>query len=384
MGVASFLSRRRRALAPGAAVILMHWAVLGWLSGQVRPHIPARDDEPVTVVAQLLAEAPRPAAAPSAPKPPAPAPRRARAAAPTPASPLEAASGARPQAPAATGAEAGPAGDASAGADAGQGVAQRGATDAPADVESARQTVTVGAPSAPAAPDTRSYKVDLPPAADIRFDVARLDADGTHRSGEALLSWRLDGDSYRIRVEAGIGAVFTRANLLALDSEGGIDASGFAPVTMTEKRRGRAPTATHFNRRDGTITFSATQHASPLAGGAQDKASLPLQLAAIARGDPGQLSGNLDIQVGEDRDASVYRFIVLGQEQLDTRLGRIAAWHLARPPRPGSYDARLDIWLAAGHNWYPVRIRNLEASGAVTTQTVNNIVMTNTGSRHAK
>jgi hypothetical protein len=265
-------------------------------------------------------------------------------------------------------------------AGAGQGVALRGAADAPADVQSAQQAEAASAPATPAAPEARSYKAEVPPPADITMDVARTDADGTRWTGEALLSWHLDGERYRIQAEAGIRIVFARVNLVVLTSEGAVDASGFVPQAMTEKRRGRALTATHFNRRDGTITFSASQNSYPLAGGAQDKASVPLQLAAIARGDPAQLSGNIDIQVGEDRDASVYRFIVLGQEQIDTRLGRIATWHLSRPPKPGSYNSRLDIWLAPERNWYPVQIRNLEASGAVTTQTVNNIVMTNTGS----
>jgi hypothetical protein len=114
--------------------------------------------------------------------------------------------------------------------------------------------------------------------------------------------------------------------------------------------------------------------------GAQDKASVPLQLAAIARADPGQLADGADILVGEDRDATVFHFTVQGQEQIDTRIGKLQTWHLSRPPRPGAYNSRLDIWLAPGRGWYPVQIRNIEASGAVTTQTVNNIVMTETGS----
>jgi hypothetical protein len=149
---------------------------------------------------------------------------------------------------------------------------------------------------------------------------------------------------------------------------------------MTEKRRGRAMTATHFNRPDGTLTFSASAAKYPLVPGAQDKASVPLQLAAIARGDPKQLSGNIDILVGEDRDASVFTFTVAGQEQIDTPLGRIATWHLVRPPKPGSYNSRLELWLAPGYGWYPVQIRNVEVSGAVTTQTVNNIVIKQAGS----
>jgi len=122
-------------------------------------------------------------------------------------------------------------------------------------------------------------------------------------------------------------------------------------------------------------SFSATQAAYPLAPGAQDKASVPLQLAAIARGDPGQLAGDIEIQVGQDRDASVYRFVVLGEEEIDTRLGKLRTLRLSRPPKPGSYSARLDIWLAPDHGWYPVQICNIEANGAVTTQTVNKIVV---------
>jgi hypothetical protein len=169
-------------------------------------------------------------------------------------------------------------------------------------------------------------------------------------------------------------------NLLTLTSEGTVGDEGFMPALMTEKRRGRSMTATHFNRNTGRLSFSASEANYPLVWGAQDKASVPLQLTAIARGDPQQLSGNIDILVGEDRDASVFSFVVLGQEQIDTRMGKIATWHLARPPKPGSYNSRLDLWLAPDHGWMPVQIRNLEASGAVTTQTVKNIVMKNSGS----
>jgi hypothetical protein len=231
----------------------------------------------------------------------------------------------------------------------------------------------------PAAPEARRYKVDMPPSADITLDVARTDANGTKWSGDALLSWRVTPSGYRVKVEAGIRVVFAHVNLLTLTSEGTVGDEGFVPTLMTEKRRGRAMTATHFNRQEGTLTFSASSLKYPLVPGAQDKASVPLQLTAIARGDSKQLSGNIDILVGEDRDASVFTFTVAGQEQIDTPLGRIATWHFVRPPKPGSYNSRLELWLAPGHGWYPVQIRNVEASGAVTTQTASKIVIQQAG-----
>lgn len=362
-------ARRRRALVLGSVTFLLHWTVLGWLSGQLgRQPLPRTADE-VTAVARLLPDdAPRPVV-----PPPALLPLRSEPLPPPPPPPPPPAQVAEP-APGPTVPQTGPTADA---ATDGTASGQVGAPVAGPGVESVAQAAS--APMPPAAPPVqaaRSYRVDLPPSADMTLDVDRVDADGTHWSGEAALGWRLQPGAYRVKLEVGIRLLFARVNLLELTSEGATGESGFAPALMTEKRRGRALTATHFNRQDGTITFSASQNKYPLAAGAQDKASVPLQLAAIARADPAQLDGSIDLQVGEDRDATVFHFVLVGQEDIDTRLGKLHAWHLSRPPKPGSYNSRLDIWLAPERGWYPVRIRNTEASGAVTTQTANNIVMT--------
>jgi hypothetical protein len=375
MSLAIASNRRRRNIALGALTVLLHLVVLDWFSSRLgRPR-----EEPVRrtaseMVAELIAAPPRPPQQQSfTPPQPAlvlpPLPK-------LPPDPVEVA-------------EAGP--GTPAGTQAGEGAQaptpEASAAIAAADLQSPRagaqaQQAQPAAEPAPAkpVPEARHYKVDLPPSADILLDVARTDANGTRWSGDASLSWTLAPASYKIKVEAGISVVFAHVNLLTLTSEGTVGEEGFMPVLMTEKRRGRALTATHFNRKDGKLSFSASPASYPLVWGAQDKASVPLQLTAIARGDPKQLSGNVDILVGEDRDASVFSFVVLGQEQIDTRMGRIATWHLTRPPKPGSYNSRLDLWLAPDHGWYPVQIRNLEASGAVTIQTVNNIVMKNSGS----
>jgi hypothetical protein len=378
MSLAIVPTRRRRKIVLGAVTILLHLLVLDWFIGQTgKSHARARR-EAQAVDAELVRT---PASPPPELPPPAP-PQPSLAPPPLPQLPLETVEvaeagrsagapdgdGARPPLP-----------------DAGPGVqppGQGSAANPVADVQSAPAAAPAQPAPAPAqpAPEARRYKIDLPPAADITLDVARTDANGTQWSGDALLSWSLSPTSYKIRVEAGITIVFAKVNLLTLTSEGTVGEEGFMPALMTEKRRGRSMTATHFNRKDGRLSFSASQANYPLVWGAQDKASVPLQLAAIARGDPQQLSGNIDILVGEDRDASVFSFVVLGQEQIETRMGRIATWHFTRPPKPGSYNSRLDLWLAPEYGWVPVQIRNLESSGAVTTQTVNNIVIKKSGS----
>ncbi len=233
-------------------------------------------------------------------------------------------------------------------------------------------------PSAPppVAEALRRYQTNVPASAEFDLQVDRRDADGTKWTGVAVMSWQNKGDSYRLSLEVGLSMLITRINLLVLSSEGVIDASGVVPVKATEKRRGRAQTATHFDAAGKTIRFSATTATAPWQEGAQDKASLPFQLAAIGRADVHQLAGNIDILVGEEKEATVFRFQLVGEETLDTSMGRLQTWHLRRPPKRGSYSSQLDIWLAPSLQWYPVQIRNTEANGALTTQTVSKLTVT--------
>lgn len=401
----SFLFRQRRTLAICAAAVLLHVLGLWWVLPQlgtagasaaapqkapivarllrvaapVEPVPRARTESrgesvklarPVRPVsaAALAKRKPQPAAAPVAVQESAAAP------ADEPAAPAQDSAGSSvSEADFAPPSEAGAPVLAAAGAAAG--AAAVPATE-PATEPAAQPAAPVPAEAATAPP---RYKVNVPPSAQIVLDVERRDADGTLWHGEAAMAWTLRGERYTMKVSAGIRLLIARVNLLVLESEGATGESGFAPTLMTEQRRGRASTATHFNARDKRITFSASTASFALLPGTQDKATVPLQLAAIARGDSTQLDGGIEILVGEDKDASVYRFVVLGQELLDTGLGKVATWHLSRPPRAGAYSARLDIWLAPGHGWYPVQIKNIEANGAITTQTVKRIVMTEAG-----
>jgi len=369
MGIVSTIVRQRRAVLLGALVVLLHAVLFSFISGSVAlPRLPASGG--IDVMQAQLLPAPTP---PPTTSEPVPLPPPKFASLPLPPLPTLA----QESAPFLDEEAVGPAVAPGSG---GSGEDAAPPAPVPAAVAAAEPPAPVPAePVPPPAPEARRYKVAMPPPATIMMDVARVDADGTRWSGEAQLAWSFRDDSYRIDFEAGIRILVTRVNLAVLTSEGAWAATGFAPVKMTEKRRGRALTATHFDWQHDRITFSASQKTVPLMAGAQDKASVPLQLAAIARGDPNQLSGDIDLQVGEDRDAVVFRFVVIGQEEIDTKLGKLQAIHLSRPPKEGSYRSRLDVWLAPGRGWYPVQIRNTEANGAVTTQTVNNIALTDTG-----
>lgn len=374
MTSASFFSPHRgRTIALCGAVVALHWLLILYAGDRLGPlrEVMRHERTQLVTATLIMAPAPRPVALP--PPAPAPRPKPPRKVAPEPAMPEAAqtmdVAALTPAPPSASGAQPETAPDTPADAPAGPAVtgpALAPPASAPADT-------TPAPPPVPAVEGARRYNVNLPPPADFDMQVARVDSDGTRWSGVAAMTWRNDGSHYKVTLEAGLSMLVTRINLLVLTSEGEIDDAGIAPMMATEKRKGRSLTATHFRRGEKRITFSSSEASYPLMPGTQDKASLPFQLAGIGRADVNQLAGDIDIWVGEDKEANVFRFRLVGEEELETKMGRLVTWHLSRPPKPGTYSSKLDIWLAPGLNWYPVQIRNTEASGALTTQTVSKI-----------
>ncbi|UQV45873.1 DUF3108 domain-containing protein [Janthinobacterium lividum] len=359
----SFFSRPRRRTVIFVAVIgVLHYVALEWLTSHARM-VPLGQNHAQMVSMALIAEPPRPL--PVVPPPPPPELPMPKPRPPPPPPPTELASSETPQLTA-------PASD----------VPEGPATSEPAPVAAPAITApaVAAAPAPASAPpppppveQARHYKTNAPASAQFDLHVDRRDAEGTKWQGVAAMAWENRGDTYQLKLEVGLSMLITRINLLVLNSEGVIDGSGIVPVTATEKRKGRAQTATHFNRDAKAITFSATTATAPWQEGAQDKATVPFQLAAIGRADVNQLAGNIDILVGEEKEATVFRFQLVGEEELDTKMGRLVTWHLRRPPKAGTYSSQLDIWLAPSMQWYPVQIRNTEANGALTTQTVTKI-----------
>ncbi|MBP0600093.1 DUF3108 domain-containing protein [Herbaspirillum sp. LeCh32-8] len=198
------------------------------------------------------------------------------------------------------------------------------------------------------------YNTNPPPTARLEYDVlASYNQMPVH--GYGTLDWKTDGKTYRLDGKAE-DFLFTFLNF---SSSGDIDGFGVSPELYTEKRMRKSATNTHFNRERNTISFSSSTESYPRNGGEQDRASLIWQLSAIGRGDAGkyQMGAVIDLFVAGARDGEVWRIQVLGEENIKLPIGELHTWHVVRMPKPGSYDQRIDIWLAPQHEWYPVRLR---------------------------
>jgi hypothetical protein len=218
--------------------------------------------------------------------------------------------------------------------------------------------------------------VQIPSSIEMRLDVSHTKVNDTPTRGVATLSWQVYNNRYSLKLEVGVNLIVTTFNLYTLSSEGDIGPFGLMPGTSTDERKTKAATAIHFNHIEKTITFSASNKTVTMQDGAQDAASLLLQLAAIGNGNPAQFAPGREfkVQVAEGRDANEFLFQVIDEEEIESKLvpanSKLKTIHIVRPPRPGVYNSRLDIWLAPSLSWYPVQIRNTESNGTVTNQIV--------------
>lgn len=330
----NYLRISRRQLFMLVAAALLHLMVIGWLGGLIAfPAIHPPQDSKL-IVATLEAPPPKPVIKPAA-KPPQRTPRPPvvrRSVAPT-----------MPSVPADL---AAPNAD----------VQAEVAPDIAPPAENAE-----AAPTAENEADSTSYTIDLPPSADLKYDVQKTPKDGAPMYGSGTIKWQTDGSTYSVNGDFGV--LFITA--LHFQSNGSIDDSGIVPELYSEKRFRKPQTNTHFHRERNTISFSSSTLSYPRTGGEQDRASIMWQLAGIGRGDSGKFiaGSSIALFVAGTRNAETWNILIIGQEEIAIDGVTMQTWHVARAPRSDTHDQRLDIWLAPDRNWYPVRLRYTESNG---------------------
>lgn len=215
----------------------------------------------------------------------------------------------------------------------------------------AAATHSAGAASAP--------RVAVAPSAIYRYDVI-ASGKGLTLHGNAVLEWRNVNGEYEAQLSTSSPIPFVRPRTQR--SVGLITAQGLAPVRFSDKSKSEE--AAHFDREGGKVTFSTNKPDAPLEPGAQDRLSIVMQLSAMLAGDPSKyITGStITIQTASTKEAEPWTFTVEGVESLDLPGGRMQAVRLARNPRR-EYDVKVELWLAPGSAYAPVRLRLTQPNG---------------------
>jgi hypothetical protein len=216
-------------------------------------------------------------------------------------------------------------------------------------------------PTPSPAPDSLP-SLTAPPPATLRYEVT-VQARGLTTQGEGRLDWRHDGHSYALRLALSGGSLPSQVQT----SRGQLSAQGLAPDYFHARARGEQ--ATHFDREAGRVVFSANRPQAALAEGMQDRLSVLMQLAMLLAADPARFpeGARIALPTAGSREAGEWVFQVGGPEDLVLPGGRVAAVKLERPPR-SAYDQRIEVWLAPGQAYAPVRLRLTNPDGGAVDQ----------------
>lgn len=195
------------------------------------------------------------------------------------------------------------------------------------------------------------------PSARMKYDI-KGHTRQLNYSAWSELQWQQDGHRYDARLEVGAFLLGSRVQT----SSGTLGAEGLMPLRFGDKSRGEL--AAHFQRDKNIISFSANTPDVPLLKGAQDRLSVILQLSALLAADPSRYPPGtmLSFQTASQREAEVWQFVVEKEEPLQLPYGDLSTVKLNRNPRK-EFDQRIELWLAPGLDYLPVRLRITNANG---------------------
>ena len=212
----------------------------------------------------------------------------------------------------------------------------------------------------PAAKAVRKFAI--PASARLKYDIkGEIKGFPYHVNGDLL--WVQDGKTYDARMEISHFLLGSRVQT----STGQLTAHGLEPTRFGDKVKSEV--AAHFDREKSKVTFSANTPEVPLLPGAQDQLSVFMQLAAMLGAEPLRFpqGTTLPVQVIGPRSAEAWVFTIGATERLVLPGGELSAVLLWRDPL-GTYDPKVEIWLAPDVGYLPVRIRLTQSNGDVVDQ----------------
>jgi hypothetical protein len=184
----------------------------------------------------------------------------------------------------------------------------------------------------------------------------RYQLSGTFRGGPLYGSgrvlWQRQGTRYQARVEVEV----TPFASFSMTSQGEVDAVTLQPADYEELRNGK-PRGLKIGEREVMLANAVVV---PRPEGVQDTASQFVELShRFATGrERLEIGRSVSFWMARPGAIDMWTYDIVEREMLDTKLGRIEAFHLRpRPlanPRGNIY---MDMWFAPSLQYLPVRVR---------------------------
>lgn len=196
----------------------------------------------------------------------------------------------------------------------------------------------------------------FPAQVEVVYGVHR--GDQGMRLGRTTHKWRIAKNQYLLTstTEAtGFISLFYRGRYI-MTSQGVLTADGLQPVSFWIQR-GQSNDRTEsaeFNWEEKILDYGkgTERHNVSINPGTQDQLSVFYQLALTA-----PHSSGLRFALTTGRKLNQYTYQVVGEETLDTALGKLKTQRLSRVTGKVDSNESSDIWLALDYHYLPVRFR---------------------------
>ena len=210
---------------------------------------------------------------------------------------------------------------------------------------------------APAVPLTHATRFAFPEPVRLLYALSGESKKLRYNARGELL-WQHDGQTYQATLQASMLFLGSRTRT----SVGSITPEGLAPRRFSDKWR--TEVAAHFDQAQHRASFSANTPDVVLQAAAQDQLSVVLQIAGILAADPATYppAASIAIQTVGPKDADLWIFSVEGPEHIYVPSGGIDTLKLTRKPRK-PFDQQVELWLAPGMGYLPVRLKITNANG---------------------
>lgn len=209
-------------------------------------------------------------------------------------------------------------------------------------------------PASTAAPDAPPNKTaNFPGRISIGYRMTSNVADGI-----ANLSWKREGDQYEIDSTVQPSGIFTSmfVGTFRQVSRGEITAAGVRPRFFSLKRGDARADTAEFLRASNELKIikHGETHMMPLPERMQDMQSFLFQMAHDVA-STGGTAETVVVQVTNARKVYEYKFRRVGEESIETKMGKIATIHL-KSEATNPEDV-YEVWLAPDQHYMPVKLK---------------------------
>lgn len=178
--------------------------------------------------------------------------------------------------------------------------------------------------------------------------------------GSAQVEWIRQGERYQMHLDVAIGPSFAPLISRRMSSDGRLTPAGVNPQRYDEDTR-----VMFSQRRRSTLLFHGDRvtmpngRVEPVPAGVQDAASQFVQLTRLflTGAEPLRAGHVIDIPLVLPKRQYLWRYEVLGEEELQTPMGPLPTWHLKPSKAAGGGDLSAEVWIAPSLQYLPVRLR---------------------------